>query len=420
MICRLLWICEVHGLFRSETSSYDSWPPRVESTCLELCTCTSLQARSILACVCTVVLIIGPSLLQAWHEDASKAAFQELLAKLESLNDERENAARQRKTAPGLNWERPFATPIEITRYQAGEFSPTVPGERKSLEVAQVAFEGISENETNPSSANEGGESFKRISSVQKAQRSTAYLEEIKDEQIRAAATMSAHEDSWEEKMVQKPAYGFILSPHGPRRTLVAGFVREVKERVAWDFLSMLLLFYDVVTIPLTAFDPDPTTFTDVMDWITQIFWTCDIGMSLITGFVQEGTVNLNPLVCGPDWVFTVVNISGSQEATDPGSVNRLLRSLRVVRTVRLLRLVKLKRILAMIKDRITSEAVFILLNIIRMILMLLLVNHFIAAAFYLIGSLGEPSHNWLDAYKMQKFDADLFFRYRALAIALA
>jgi len=31
----------------------------VESTCLELCTCTSLQARSILACVCTVVLIIG-------------------------------------------------------------------------------------------------------------------------------------------------------------------------------------------------------------------------------------------------------------------------------------------------------------------------------------------------------------------------
>lgn len=31
----------------------------VESTCLELCTCTSLQARSILACICTVVLIIG-------------------------------------------------------------------------------------------------------------------------------------------------------------------------------------------------------------------------------------------------------------------------------------------------------------------------------------------------------------------------
>ncbi|OLP90241.1 Potassium voltage-gated channel subfamily H member 6 [Symbiodinium microadriaticum] len=351
------------------------------------------------------------------EDDASKAAFQELLSKLESFNDEREKELARLR--------------IEVTRYQAGDFSPTVPGERKSLEVDQVAFEGVSENETHPSSANDGGESWKRISSVQKAiaaglslrelwtsqniGRSTAYLEEIKDEQLRAAASMSAQADSWEEQMVQKPAYGFIISPHGPKR-------------VAWDFLSMLLLFYDVVTIPLTAFDPDPTTFTDVMDWITQIFWTCDIGMSLITGFVQEGTVNSKPwpifinylktwfildlLVCGPDWVFTIVNISGSQEATDPGSVNRLLRSLRVVRTVRLLRLVKLKRILAMIKDRITSEAVFILLNIIRMILMLLLVNHFIAATFYLIGSLGEPSHNWLDAYKMQKFDADLFFRY--------
>ncbi|CAE7449802.1 Kcnh6 [Symbiodinium pilosum] len=215
--------------------------------------------------------------------------------------------------------------------------------------------------------------------------------------------------------MVQKSPYGFILSPHGPKR-------------VAWDFLSMLLLFYDVVTIPLTAYDPEPTTFTDTMDWITQIFWTCDIGMSLITGFVQEGNVNLYPwpifinylktwfildlLVCGPDWIFTIVNISGSQGSTDPGSVNRLLRSLRVVRTVRLLRLVKLKRILAMIKDRITSEAVFILVNICRMIVMLLLVNHFIAATFYLIGSLGEPQRNWLDEYNMQKSQADLFFRY--------
>ncbi|CAE7883635.1 KCNH6 [Symbiodinium microadriaticum] len=339
------------------------------------------------------------------EDDASKAAFQELLSKLESFNDEREKELARLR--------------IEVTRYQAGDFSPTVPGERKSLEVDQVAFEGVSENETHPSSANDGGESWKRISSVQKAiaaglslrelwtsqniGRSTAYLEEIKDEQLRAAASMSAQADSWEEQMVQKPAYGFIISPHGPKR-------------VAWDFLSMLLLFYDVVTIPLTAFDPDPTTFTDVMDWITQIFWTCDIGMSLITGFVQEGWSAArtgSSRSCGLSKELIMHrNISGSQEATDPGSVNRLLRSLRVVRTVRLLRLVKLKRILAMIKDRITSEAVFILLNIIRMILMLLLVNHFIAATFYLIGSLGEPSHNWLDAYKMQKFDADLFFRY--------
>ena len=61
--------------------------------------------------------------------------------------------------------------------------------------------------------------------------------------------------------------------------------------------------------------------------------------------------------VCGPDWVSTIVEMSSIDYGSDPGGVNRLLRSLRVVRTIRLLRLVKLKRILTTIKDRITSEA---------------------------------------------------------------
>ncbi|CAK9061762.1 Cyclic nucleotide-gated cation channel alpha-3 (Cone photoreceptor cGMP-gated channel subunit alpha) (Cyclic nucleotide-gated channel alpha-3) (CNG channel alpha-3) (CNG-3) (CNG3) [Durusdinium trenchii] len=82
------------------------------------------------------------------------------------------------------------------------------------------------------------------------------------------------------------------------------------------------------------------------------------------------------------------------------------------VRTVRLLRLVKLKRILATIKDRITSEAVFILLNICKLILLLLLVNHFIAATWYLVGTVFEETHNWVDEYKMRKDQAGLGYRY--------
>mmetsp|Transcript_36630 Transcript_36630/g.84460 ORF Transcript_36630/g.84460 Transcript_36630/m.84460 type:complete len:684 (+) Transcript_36630:30-2081(+) len=374
-------------------------------------------------------------------EDASpttltgKASFVDLLQQLQSLNDERDQELARLRG--------------EVEKYKAapdsdGKDEDVVPGERKSEESAplclsnesaRVSFLEEDDEVEGCKSPEENGTPNPDLQHARRSKqapvvtfcirqlwmtnnlgRSTAYLEEKKEESIRAVSLNNLYdEETWEDQKVEKPRYRFILSPHGPRR-------------VAWDFLSMILLFYDIVTIPLTAFDPDPTTFVLTMDWVTQIFWTCDIGMSLITGFVQEGKVNMNLypifinylktwfvldlMVCGPDWVSTAVEFSSPDEASNPGGVNRLVRALRVVRTVRLLRLVKLKRILAMIKDRITSEAVFILVNICRMILMLLLVNHFIAAAFYLIGSLAEDTANWLDEYTMRKEDASLFFRY--------
>ncbi|CAK9049794.1 unnamed protein product [Durusdinium trenchii] len=247
------------------------------------------------------------------------------------------------------------------------------------------------------------------------SQRPTRMVEEMREETMRVAHKHHASQYFLEENALEKQTRGFILRPNDPLR-------------VAWDLIGMLLLFYDICTIPLAAFDPDPHWFTTTMDWTTQIFWTLDILMSLITGYVSEGAIVTSPwrifknymrtwfildlAVCGPDWVSTFVEIYSTDFTSDPGGVNRLLRSLRVVRTVRLLRLVKLKRILATIKDRITSEAVFILLNICKLILLLLLVNHFIAATWYLVGTVFEETHNWVDEYKMRKDQAGLGYRY--------
>lgn len=244
-------------------------------------------------------------------------------------------------------------------------------------------------------------------------QRGTRLVEEKRDEAVRVARKHHAS-IYMEETAGDRKGYKCILRPNDPIR-------------VTWDLLGMFLLFYDICTIPLAAFDPDPHWFTTTMDWTTQIFWTCDIVMSLITGYVHEGGIIVDPVkilknylrtwfvldlaVCGPDWISTFVEIYSTDFTNDPGGVNRLLRSLRVVRTVRLLRLVKLKRILATIKDRITSEAVFILLNICKLIGLLLLVNHFIAAAWYLVGSI-VWSTNWLDVYSMRKEQAGLGYRY--------
>ncbi|CAK9115206.1 Potassium voltage-gated channel subfamily H member 7 (Ether-a-go-go-related gene potassium channel 3) (ERG-3) (Eag-related protein 3) (Ether-a-go-go-related protein 3) (hERG-3) (Voltage-gated potassium channel subunit Kv11.3) [Durusdinium trenchii] len=157
---------------------------------------------------------------------------------------------------------------------------------------------------------------------------------------------------------------------------------------------------------------------------------------SLLTGYVNKGQlvtgmqqvmspyqifINylktwflLDLVVVGPDWVITFIQLSAhGDEGGSAGSVGRLVRTIRVVRTVRLLRLVKLKRVIDMLKDRITSEVVFILLNILKLIILLLLVNHFVASLWYLMGGLANAgTPNWRDAYGMQPGTQPLSYRY--------
>eukprot|EP00435_Cladocopium_sp_Y103_P047357 s2093_g13.t2 len=208
----------------------------------------------------------------------------------------------------------------------------------------------------------------------------------------------------------------FILLPSDPKRMI-------------WDLTGMVLLVYDMIVIPISAFEPEETTFTAFMEWLTQIFWTFDVVMSLLTGYVHKGQLVMSPwailinylktwfvldlVVVGPDWVMTFIQLSAPSDEEGGTSVSRLMRSIRVVRTVRLLRLVKLKRVIDMAKDRITSEVVFILLNILKLIVLLLLVNHFVASLWYLMGGLGNPGQlNWRDVYRMQPQQESIEYRY--------
>lgn len=335
--------------------------------------------------------------------------FSTLLQQLANLNDAQEQEIlRLRREVAALHERAPAEDPT------GGE---EVPEERLKLE-GQV--KGARDSRGSCLSTDELGEANSgdvkqlslRDSWRANLQRATRLVEEKRDEAVRVARKHHASV-YMEETSGDRKGYKCILRPNDPIR-------------VTWDVTGMFLLFYDICTIPLAAFDPDPHWFTTTMDWTTQIFWTLDIFMSLITGYVHEGGIIVDPVkilknylrtwfvldlaVCGPDWISTFVEIYSTDFTNDPGGVNRLLRSLRVVRTIRLLRLVKLKRILATIKDRITSEAVFILLNIGRLIGLLLLVNHFIASAWYLLGSI--VSNNWVDAFSMRKEQASLGYRY--------
>lgn len=214
---------------------------------------------------------------------------------------------------------------------------------------------------------------------------------------------------------------GGVPPPQGLGRLLLAP---NATSRSWWDLAGTLLLIWDIVLIPIDAFEPERTDFLASMEYITLCFWTCDIFMSCITGYVHRGVTIMDPkmilrhylksfflvdmVVVGPDWVFLIVRWSTEMETSgsDPAGAgsNRVVRIMRVVRLARLLRLVKLTRGLQMMRDRIESEVMFIVANIMKLILMLLIVNHFLGSCWYLVGNLcrNEGQVNWIQEHHFE------------------
>jgi len=169
--------------------------------------------------------------------------------------------------------------------------------------------------------------------------------------------------------------------------------------RFVWDLLGGLLICYDCIVIPLRVFDPPETIFLILMDWVTLIFWTINMGASCLVGYVDHGKYIMKPslivirylkswfvidiIVVAQDWIFIVVAATSASDADNTSDSVRLLRTLRIIRTLRLVRLAKLRRILVLINEYIDSEHLSILANIVKMIVMLLAINHVIACAWF-------------------------------------
>jgi hypothetical protein len=199
-------------------------------------------------------------------------------------------------------------------------------------------------------------------------------------------------------------------------------------ERLAWDLVGTVLLFYDSITIPLSFFDPiDGIFFFLLMDWVTLLFWSCDMVSQFFTGYIGNGTTIMSPGkiaakylktwfvldigVLGPDWIFTILSLA--YQGTGEAVVNpKMLRTLRISRGIRLLRAGKMKRLLRRIEDKITSESTFLAFSVIQLLIAVIFFNHLLASAFYLIGDIYKTSDskNWIEASRID--GRSVMFRY--------
>ncbi|CAK9021361.1 unnamed protein product [Durusdinium trenchii] len=196
--------------------------------------------------------------------------------------------------------------------------------------------------------------------------------------------------------------------------------------RLVWDFLGLFLISWDVIYIPFElAFDPEEVAFTMVMGWIVLLYWTCDVLMSNLVGFYEEGELVMNQkriicrylrtwffidlIVLGPDWFLRLWGTGGdpatndiqnnSLQEGDYEEVANALRSIRVLRVVRLLRLLKVQRLMNLVYDILDSEYVFILFTLLKLTALISVLNHVIACLWYGVGYVTreQGEKNWLD-----------------------
>jgi len=201
-------------------------------------------------------------------------------------------------------------------------------------------------------------------------------------------------------------AKGCILSPSG-------------SIRVSWDLAGVVFLFYDLITLPLQAFNPPETLFSKAMFMLVLLYWTVDIVLTASTGYFDaggnlvmsfkasairyvKGSFILDILIILNDWVPLMLQAFGSGDSGGLSAL-RLLRMLRLFRFLRLLRLQKLKRIFQAIEDMIDSDYFQVVLKITIDMCTIMVINHLLACFWFMLGRMDFPKESsWITYHKFE------------------
>mmetsp|Transcript_83646 Transcript_83646/g.194482 ORF Transcript_83646/g.194482 Transcript_83646/m.194482 type:complete len:831 (-) Transcript_83646:93-2585(-) len=221
--------------------------------------------------------------------------------------------------------------------------------------------------------------------------------------------------DSSDYILQQPSLHGLVLSPTSHKRLL-------------WCMLGVLLLSWDTLIIPLQVFNLG--LFYEVVRIVgvmTSVYWVLDMPFQCFIGFQHpDGTEERRPSRIARHYLRTwfaldlsivlvdsvlllaIDKYSPQEEPSESGNGSSVLqasgRSLRLARLVRLLRLVRLMRLrklnelMTLTLFRIKSEHLILGIKLAKHVGMIMLVNHYIACAWYALAVFNEDGETWLSA----------------------
>lgn len=172
-------------------------------------------------------------------------------------------------------------------------------------------------------------------------------------------------------------------------------------QRLSWDFLCAMLIFYDAVMLPLDAFlstksDTNRSVWYMSFEWCITIFWTLDIMMSLRTGVPVGSAIEFKPRTVAyhyfTSWFVLDIIIVGSEWAArmtqfvENLNTARFTRVFRFARFLRLIRLGKLRRTTRKMQSTIFSNWYLLIFTVCKRGIGLGILVHYAACAWYYIG----------------------------------
>ncbi|CAD8160415.1 unnamed protein product [Paramecium octaurelia] len=182
--------------------------------------------------------------------------------------------------------------------------------------------------------------------------------------------------------------------------------------KILWDLLCLLLVIYEMITVPLMiGFEIE---IIQLFSRISATIFIFDILLNLNTGVYLEGKLNMNRKDILKEYMkfwFWLDSVSAfpydiimdeSSSQVQSAKLIRLLKFLRFVKVLKLIRLAKLKKIIDKFDELLSMRPrVAAIINFCKLFFFVLYFAHILGCIFHYIAYQEPSDHSWL---------ADIYF----------
>lgn len=184
-----------------------------------------------------------------------------------------------------------------------------------------------------------------------------------------------------------------------------------------WEAIGGAHIAWDMMMIPMTAFDMPQALITTIVDWTTVAYWSMDVFYQFLVSYEIHGVVERNPRKValhyfktwfGPDicvvlmdWFILITGMyAGASRSWRAG---KLVKAFRILRAVRLIRVVKFVKMLMNAMDKATTIRMVVYLKAAYMALTLFMISHYMGCYWYMMSTIVSSSWTtWVTYYELE------------------
>lgn len=186
--------------------------------------------------------------------------------------------------------------------------------------------------------------------------------------------------------------------------------------RMFWETMGTVFAIYDLLIMPMQVFDAMRSIVDNgpfrLFAVVQVLYWTLDVPASFFVAYYVDGVLETRLklmmlhyfrswffpdvvlIIC--DWAIIVLDNQSNGNSTNIRHM-KVARALRLLRNFRLLRLLKLQSFQRKLKEHIRSEYILTMMHIGKLVVFIVVVNHFVACAWYYVGS--HNSKSWTSMF---------------------